>query len=752
MSSNKSSKAVNDILPKLGAVIRASSGLASNDIKFYKSLDNSIDSSSNSTSDRILSLINELLDSVESNDIFSVETNTLTENWNVVSGILDNFLERSDVSFDKLRSQQSSESGQPGPRLTYLDDSTNFNANNSQKRQVKPQTLFKTSVDNSEKQPFKPLLKVKPHSILSFDECFKLTEETEDVPSHYEQPYKTEILKQEYNRSILEKSEPIPFKDWETTEAIWVDSIESLNSMLSELKKVSEIAVDLEHHDYRTYYGLVCLMQISTRDQDWIIDTLTLREELGILNEVFADSKITKVFHGAFMDIIWLQRDLGIYVVSLFDTYHASKKLGFPKHSLAYLLERFAHFKTSKKYQLADWRIRPLTKPMRAYARSDTHFLLYIFDQLKNMLLEKNSLGEVLFESRNVALRRFEYTKFRPKNSNNQSNTVSPIDKADPWKNLIYQYNLSPSRSKLVKALYEWRDTVAREEDESPRYVMSNQLLVSLASLAPVDSAGVLSSSTNITEHVRKSSKVVATIIQNCINEIEEEDLRLMNDAHDFYDSSKIHPTEITIENVETFEKIFTEHTENLKGEIKSSSFSESSKLFGRAIDAEQNFIRFSPNLEVSRTIDERLKRIQNGLQDFTNIAVPIPTHDIPIENKETKSEIHINELPEALEEAPQMFGDADDIIVLKTKKVQRNSIKDLSRSENNEAFDYSKANKVIKKQNFFEARKEEKKLDKKRSSDTFDPYSQIPDGGPRPAKKQQKLLAGKTMSYRSKK
>jgi exosome complex exonuclease RRP6 len=36
-------------------------------------------------------------------------------------------------------------------------------------------------------------------------------------------------------------------------------------------------------------------MQISTREEDWIIDTLALREELEVLNEVFTDSKIIKV-------------------------------------------------------------------------------------------------------------------------------------------------------------------------------------------------------------------------------------------------------------------------------------------------------------------------------------------------------------------------------------------------------------------------------------------------------------------------
>lgn len=65
-----------------------------------------------------------------------------------------------------------------------------------------------------------------------------------------------------------------------------------------------------------------------------------------------------QVLHGASMDMIWLQRDLGLYVVGLFDTFHASRSLGYPKNSLAYLLKRFANFDAAKQYQMADWRIR----------------------------------------------------------------------------------------------------------------------------------------------------------------------------------------------------------------------------------------------------------------------------------------------------------------------------------------------------------------------------------------------------------
>lgn len=99
----------------------------------------------------------------------------------------------------------------------------------------------------------------------------------------------------EYPPHIYENREPIMYRPFEDTTATWVDTEETLEEMIHELKQATEIAVDLEHHDARSYIGFTCLMQISTRDKDWIIDTLALRMELQALNQVFADPKIIKV-------------------------------------------------------------------------------------------------------------------------------------------------------------------------------------------------------------------------------------------------------------------------------------------------------------------------------------------------------------------------------------------------------------------------------------------------------------------------
>ena len=111
-------------------------------------------------------------------------------------------------------------------------------------------------------------------------------------------PYQYEIIHSTYPPHVFNTdSEPISPIPLEENDVIWVDNTKSFTSMLTQLKKAKEIAVDLEHHDYRSYHGFVCLMQISTREQDWIVDTLELREELSALNEVFTDPNVVKVLY-----------------------------------------------------------------------------------------------------------------------------------------------------------------------------------------------------------------------------------------------------------------------------------------------------------------------------------------------------------------------------------------------------------------------------------------------------------------------
>lgn len=137
-----------------------------------------------------------------------------------------------------------------------------------------------------------------------------------------------------------------------------MDSEKKLLSLVKDLNAQKEFAVDLEHHDFRTYLGLTCLMQISTRDQDYIVDPFPIWGKMHILNEPFSNFNILKVFHGAASDIVWLQRDFGIYVVNMIDTFEFMKALNFQKKSYQALVLHSAGINLDKRLQKSDWRMR----------------------------------------------------------------------------------------------------------------------------------------------------------------------------------------------------------------------------------------------------------------------------------------------------------------------------------------------------------------------------------------------------------
>lgn len=154
---------------------------------------------------------------------------------------------------------------------------------------AKPQLEFERAIDNTS---WKPVLSKKPNASVPLEES--LAQDSAESGSKH--PYEAEILAASYPERVYQKAEPILYHPVKSTTAKWVDTYEGVLEMLGELKKAKEIAVDLEHHDTRTYAGLLSLMQISTRDQDWIVDTLKpWRHQLEVLNEVFTDPKIVKV-------------------------------------------------------------------------------------------------------------------------------------------------------------------------------------------------------------------------------------------------------------------------------------------------------------------------------------------------------------------------------------------------------------------------------------------------------------------------
>ncbi|KAJ2780954.1 exosome nuclease subunit [Coemansia javaensis] len=398
---------------------------------------------------------------------------------------------------------------------------------------ARPQLQFADAVDNSAATPFAWKIRDKAHARVPLDHGLPAADVAASPLGHHLQrlgvapgagdgaplralphPYEFEITHIEHPPRLFEDAAAREPAAWDAVPFAFVDDAAGLRAMMEHLQAADEIAIDLEHHDYRSFQGFTCLVQISTRARDYVVDALVLRAELQCLNHVTADPRRVKVFHGADHDIQWLQRDFGVYVVGLFDTYHASKVLNMAHHSLAHLLKTYCGYHADKKYQLADWRIRPVPDEMMRYARADTHFLLYVYDRMRNELLDRGRrlvgasvgspdsahFGELAgldavtsaTQPMELVLQRSAATSLRTyaKDGYDADSGGGP----GGWARLLakWRHPLAPAQLAVFRALHQWRDSRAREEDESVRYVLPNHMLFALADRMPQDEPRLL--------------------------------------------------------------------------------------------------------------------------------------------------------------------------------------------------------------------------------------------------------------------
>ncbi|XP_069545121.1 exosome complex component 10 [Brachyistius frenatus] len=395
------------------------------------------------------------------------------------------------------------------------------------KNVARPQLKFREKVDNSN-TPFIPKIFIKPNATKPLPSYFtnkqirKERPEDLDVPAaladfihqqrtqeHVEDmfahPYQYELDHLSIAENLLSKCEPQMYKPMDETKFTFIDTLEDLVALNEKLCKLSEFAVDLEHHSYRSFLGLTCLMQISTRDEDFIMDTLELRSEMYILNEAFTDPAIVKVFHGADSDIEWLQRDLGLYVVNLFDTHQASRALNLARHSLDHLLKHFCNVDSDKRYQLADWRIRPLPDEMVQYARTDTHYLLYIYDCVRAQLMDFNHgqtglLQTVWNKSKDISLKKY----------------AKPIFTEESYLELQRKQKKSFNTQQLTafRLLFAWRDKLARQEDESTGFILPTHMMSKISEELPKEPQGIIACCNPVPPLVRQQVNELHLLVQ----------------------------------------------------------------------------------------------------------------------------------------------------------------------------------------------------------------------------------------------
>ena len=154
---------------------------------------------------------------------------------------------------------------------------------------------------------------------------------------------------------------------------------------------------------------------------------------------------------------------------------------------------------------------RPLPEEMLKYARADTHYLLYIYDRVRNELIQRSAANENLLR---VALQRS--AGIASQKHEKEVYDLETGEGPNGWKGRLrkWQHPMTTQQMAVFKALHQWRDVTAREQDESVRYVLPNHMLFSLVERMPSDAPGVIGCCNRCPPMVRMNAQSIGILIQ----------------------------------------------------------------------------------------------------------------------------------------------------------------------------------------------------------------------------------------------
>ncbi len=253
----------------------------------------------------------------------------------------------------------------------------------------------------------------------------------------------------------------------------FLETPETTSRFLRDISTTREIAVDTEGASFHRFVDRIYLLQLSTRDRTAIIDPLAV-PQLDGLGALMERRDVEVVFHDADYDLRLLRQDYGWDVVRIFDTRVAAQLLGIRAFGLAALLERYFGVKLEKKYQRADWSLRPLTPGMLEYAAQDTMYLLDLRDRMRDELARAGRLG--------WAEEEFEIS---------QRVHWEPDEVGTSFLRIKGTRDLNRRELAVFRELVRWRDGIAAELDRATFRVVGNEPLLEIASRQPRDRKGL---------------------------------------------------------------------------------------------------------------------------------------------------------------------------------------------------------------------------------------------------------------------
>jgi ribonuclease D len=237
----------------------------------------------------------------------------------------------------------------------------------------------------------------------------------------------------------------------------------ALETVLSDLRRYAEIALDLEFDkNYHRYGFNLCLVQVCANDICYLIDPLSKDLTIEHLFPVLEDDSIQKVAF-AFGEDLRLLHSLGCFPRNLYDLNIATSLLNYKPGSLASYIEDLLGIQTNNSSQQSNWFQRPLSDEQISYAADDVIHLFTLKNILDQQAREAGIAGWIAEE--NAEYGQVDYSDV------DDNSLIKHKDKKD----------LSEYEWHLFKKLLVFREELAEKHDKPGFKIIQKDALKELA-------------------------------------------------------------------------------------------------------------------------------------------------------------------------------------------------------------------------------------------------------------------------------
>ena len=162
-----------------------------------------------------------------------------------------------------------------------------------------------------------------------------------------------------------------------------ITTTEELDQVCARMARHAFVTVDTEFLRETTYYPLLCVAQIASSDEAYVVDALAPGIDLSPFFGLMTDEKVVKVFHAARQDIEIVWNMAKKIPHPIFDSQVAAMVLGYGD-SISYdqLVQRITGDLLDKSHRFTDWTRRPLSDAQMTYALSDVTHLRDVYRKL----------------------------------------------------------------------------------------------------------------------------------------------------------------------------------------------------------------------------------------------------------------------------------------------------------------------------------------------------------------------------------